>query len=87
MIKEGEPDAHNLPGTPGSNFSCEMLLPGEMQILIHLKIDNATAVSYINKYRGTKSLELNKLTKDLWLWCLEREIPLQASHTLRKIRM
>ena len=49
-------------------------------IHIHLMMDSMTALTYINKYGGTVSPELNRLTKELWLWCLERGITLQASH-------
>ena len=34
-------------------------------IMLHLRTDNTTAISYINKYRGTVSPTLN--SKDLWL--------------------
>ena len=53
---------------------------GKQDILIHLRMDNTTAVSYINKYGGTVSPTLNQLTKDLWLWCLARNITLEATH-------
>lgn len=50
------------------------LLPG---ITILLKIDNTTAVAYINRMGGTVS---PMLLQDLWLWCMERNILLQAQH-------
>ena len=53
---------------------------GKQNITIHLKVDNTTAMAYINKFGGTVSPELNQLTKELWLWCLERNISLQATH-------
>ena len=46
-------------------------------ISILLQIDNSTAVAYINRRGGTAS---PKLTKDLWLWCMERNILLHAQH-------
>jgi len=39
---------------------------------ILLRIDNTTAVAYINHLKGTVSRELVSLTKDLWMWCPER---------------
>ena len=45
-----------------------------------LKIDNTTAVAYINHQGGTVSKELVALTRDLWMWCLERNIHIQAQH-------
>ena len=36
------------------------------------RIDNTTAVAYINNQGGTVSEELIHLTQDHWMWCLER---------------
>ena len=47
-------------------------------ISILLRIDNTTAVAYINNLGGTVSRELVMLTIDLWMWCLERNIHIAA---------
>jgi len=47
---------------------------------IHLKLDNQTAVSYINHMGGTRSPQLNSLAAQLWTWCLERGKILSAEH-------
>ena len=44
---------------------------------IQLYLDNTTAIKYLNKMGGRKKL-LNKLAKDIWLWCIERNIWLSA---------
>ena len=49
-------------------------------VSVLLKIDNTTAVAYINNHGGTVSRELVSLTRDLWMWCLERNIHIQAQH-------
>ena len=50
-------------------------------ILVHLKMDSTSqALTYINKMGGTVSPNLNRLTKDLWTWCLARNITLRAYH-------
>ena len=49
-------------------------------ITILLKLDNTTAVAYINRMGGTVSPTLSHLTRDLWLWCMGRNILLQAQH-------
>ena len=49
-------------------------------ITILLKIDNTTAVAYINRMGGTASPTLSQVTKDLWLWCNGKNILLQAQH-------
>jgi len=47
---------------------------------IHLKLDNQTAVAYINHMGGTRSSQLNNLATELWRWCLERGLTLSAEH-------
>ena len=36
------------------------------------RIDNTTAVSYINNMGGIKSPDCNRAAKDVWMWCIER---------------
>lgn len=50
----------------------------DMTIL--LRIDNTTAVSYINRLGGPVSPQATEITKQLWLWCLERNISLRAQY-------
>ena len=45
-----------------------------------VKMDSTSALTYINKMGGTVSPDLNRLTKDLWTWCLARNITLMAYH-------
>jgi len=50
-------------------------------ILILLRLDNSTAAGCLHQQEGgTASPRLSLLTKDLWLWCMERNILLQAQH-------
>ena len=56
-------------------------------IAILLKVDNTTAISYINKLGGTVSPQLNQLTSDLWLWCMDRNITLKAVHLAGKLNV
>ena len=50
------------------------------ELSVLLRIDNTTAVVYINHQGGTVSEELVLLTCDLWMWCLERNIHIHAEH-------
>lgn len=45
-----------------------------------LKTDSSTVVAYINNQGGTVSKNLVSLTRKLWMWCLERNIHIQAQH-------
>uniref|UniRef100_A0A914XGI4 Integrase n=1 Tax=Plectus sambesii TaxID=2011161 RepID=A0A914XGI4_9BILA len=42
--------------------------------------NNSAAVAYLNKQGGTASRELSNLAIEIWEWCLERNISLQAIH-------
>lgn len=50
----------------------------DCQIL--LRIDNTTAISYINRMGGVRFPHLNKLTKDIWQFCESRNIFIYASY-------
>ena len=49
-------------------------------IHVLLKIDNMTAVYYINRMGGTHSKKLMEITAQVWNWSLERKIFLSAEH-------
>ena len=63
-----------------ATLAVQTFAKAKSSISIILKIDNTTAVAYINRMGGTTSPTLSRLTKDLWLWCMERNILLQAQH-------
>ena len=48
--------------------------------LILLKIDNVMAVTYINQKGGTHSTQLCNLALQIWEWCIQKGIMLQAEH-------
>ena len=47
---------------------------------IQLKLDNRTAVAYVNHMGETRSPQLNDVATQLWTWCLEGKITLSAEH-------
>ena len=49
-------------------------------ITVLLRLDNTTAVAYVNKLGGTVSPQLNHIVRELWLWCMSRDITLIAEH-------
>ena len=53
---------------------------GRQNIHIHLRMDNRTAMTYINGMGGTRSQTLSQEACDLWHWCLLKGITLSAEH-------
>lgn len=47
---------------------------------ILLKIDNTTAIAYINKMGGVRHLKFHYLAKDIWRWAEKRKIHLVATY-------
>ena len=45
---------------------------------MHLRVDNTTTMSYINKMGGTKSMDMINISKTLWDYCLSKQITLIA---------
>jgi len=45
-----------------------------------LKMDNKTALFYVNRMGGTCSPVLSRLAIQLWQWCLERNLSITAEH-------
>ena len=47
---------------------------------MHLKLDNFTAVSHINRMGGTHSQTCNHVTQDIWAWAISHNIWLSAAY-------
>ena len=47
---------------------------------VHMRLDNTTAVAYINHKGGIKSRDCDELAKRIWEWCKKREIWITATH-------
>lgn len=47
---------------------------------ILLRVDNTTAIAYINKMGSVKFSKLSKLCKEMWQWCEKRNIWVRASY-------
>lgn len=61
-------------------FAVKSFTKGKFNIHVLLRMDNTTALTYIQKLGGTRSLILAKLTKDLWEYCLSKQITLATQH-------
>lgn len=47
---------------------------------ILLRIDNTTAICYVNRMGGTRFPHLHKIANNIWKWCEERQIWVFASY-------
>ena len=63
-----------------AEIALKSLVKDKTKIHNYLKIDNTTAVAYVNEMGGTNSKILTKTAKDKWEFCLTREITLTAEH-------
>ncbi|CAB0043256.1 unnamed protein product [Trichogramma brassicae] len=51
---------------------------------ILLRIDNTTAIAYLNKMGGAQHTHLNDITRKIWQWCERRNIVIFASYIASK---
>ncbi|CAH2223969.1 jg20374 [Pararge aegeria aegeria] len=65
-------------------FALKIFAKGFYYCQIVLRIDNTTAVSYINRMGRVKYPHLNKVTKDIWQWCESQKIIIVASYIKSK---
>ncbi|XP_014217272.1 uncharacterized protein LOC106645836 [Copidosoma floridanum] len=51
---------------------------------ILLRVDNTTALAYINKMGGARHEDLHLLAKEIWLWCISRKCWIFAEYIASK---
>ena len=59
-------------------FQC--FLKERVSTHILVRLDNRTAISYLNRMRGPSFSPLCQLALDIWTWCLARQITLHAEY-------
>ena len=64
----------------GALYALQAFVSNLRDAHVRLKLDNSTAVAYINKMAGIKSPSLNSLSRTLWEWCDEMSIIISAQH-------
>ena len=47
---------------------------------VHLRVDNTTTVAQINTMGGTRSQKLFMITRELWQYCISKQIIVTAEH-------
>ena len=78
---EAESQLHiNCLELKAAELAVRTLARNKTALHIHLKMDNITALSHINKLGGTRSQRLTEITKSLWEFCLKKKIHLTAEY-------
>lgn len=54
---------------------------------IRLQLDNKSAVAYVNKLGGTRSISLNRIALTLWAWCVEHSLWVTAEYIPGKLNV
>ena len=80
MVTSGGRIPHQLPRAIGSNSSCVVICEGQVQDIQTVENQQHHSSGLLKSSGSTVSEELVNLTKDLWLWCLERNIHITAQH-------
>ena len=61
-------------------FAIQTFARSKAQMKVRLLMDNVSAAHYINRMGGTKSPVLARLATDLWEWCLQQKIQVEAQY-------
>ena len=61
-------------------FSLKSLLIDVKGCHIRVLTDSSTAVSYINNMGGVKSMKCHRITREIWLWAIDKHNHLSAEH-------
>ena len=66
-------------------YALQAFVGHKRKIHVRLKVDNSTALSYINNMGGIRSPCLDSLSRLLWEWCIEQDIFVSAQHIPGKL--
>ena len=62
-------------------FAISYFLPLKLDMKhVRIMTDNSTAISYINKQGGVKSITCNDIAKEIWEFCIQKRVHLWAGH-------
>ncbi|KAM4795568.1 uncharacterized protein WCC33_000623 [Rhinophrynus dorsalis] len=62
------------------SFALKSLAGDRVDCCVLLRMDNVSAVRYVNRLGGTRSKPLAELARDFWHFCLDRNIMVQAEY-------
>ena len=55
-------------------------LPCQGPLTVLLRMDNVTAIAFLNRMGGTHFLPLSALAVEIWQWCIQRKFTIHAEH-------
>lgn len=61
-------------------FALKIFAKNYYNCQILMRVDNTTAVAYINRMGGIQYPHLTQVTRDIWQWCISRKIFIVASY-------
>ena len=73
--------------TLAAGFGIKSFCANVENLHVLLRVDNTTAVTYINNMGGTKSSDCNEAAKDIWKWCMCKNIWITAAHLPGKLNV
>lgn len=59
-------------------YSLQSLFRDSRDVHIQVLSDNVSAVAYVNDMGGMTSVPMDNIAKDIWTWCLQKDIYLSA---------
>jgi hypothetical protein len=69
VVSDGSQGSHKHTRAESSVFCLEVFVKDQANKVICFKIDNTTAVAYLNNLGGTHCPQLLQLTLEIWDWC------------------
>ena len=61
-------------------FTLRSLYHDYTDVHIQIQCDNVSAIAYINDLGGMTSVDMDRLAKKIWTWCIQRRIFISAVH-------
>ena len=78
--QSGSTNLHKCFKNESSQIGDRVVLLGEKTKISHLQTENVTALSLLVKMGGTRSAELNEISKEIWEYLIENKITLTAEY-------
>ena len=79
-IRKAQNSGINYLETLAAGLGLKALCSGLHDTHILLRLDNITAVTYLNNMGGTKSRDCNSAAKEIWEWCTNRNVWITAAY-------